>query len=435
MSFSEFGLSPCLLRSIQAAGYSTATPIQAAAIPHVLAGRDVLGCAQTGTGKTAAFALPILNRFSNETAQRAARGPVRVLVLSPTRELALQISESFRQYGRHSKAAVAVIYGGVNQDKQVQSLRRGVEIVVATPGRLRDLIEQRLVRLDQVDVLVLDEADRMLDMGFLPDVQFIIKQLPTKRQTVLFSATMPPAIEQLAKTIMHDPTRVYVANATKTVDRVQHTVCLVPRDKKVKLLSKLLQQPEVGRTIVFSKTKHGADRIVRQLEKSGVTSAALHGNKTQNARQRILASFRSAQTRVLVATDIAARGIDVDGISHVINFDLPTEPETYLHRIGRTARAGAEGIAISFCGPDEQHLLRDIERFLKAKIPVDQLGLGPVEFAATSSSAGANAHGSVPAPHSQFGNPAPRRRNLSGKYRPRRPDKRQGRRQPAASRN
>jgi ATP-dependent RNA helicase RhlE len=432
MSFSGFGLSDSLLRAIEAVGYTSATPIQAAAIPHILAGRDVVGCAQTGTGKTAAFALPILNRFSDDQGARQARGPVRVLVLSPTRELALQINDSFRQYGRHSRAAAAVIYGGVNQDKQVQALRRGVEIVVATPGRLRDLIEQRLVRLDQVQVLVLDEADRMLDMGFLPDVQFIIKQLPTKRQTVLFSATMPSAIEQLASTIMIQPTRVEVAGNSKTVDRVQHTVCLVPRDKKVKLLSKLLQKPEVGQTIVFSKTKHGADRIVRQLEKSGVAAAALHGNKTQNARQRILAGFRSSQTRVLVATDIAARGIDVDGISHVINFDLPTEPETYVHRIGRTARAGAEGIAISFCGPDEQHLLRDIEKFLKSKIPVDQQGLGPAEGFALASASNSRPGGPNESSHARSAKPWQRRRTISGKYKPRRFDKGGPQRQRAA---
>lgn len=424
MSFSDFGLSRSLLRAIDAAGYTTATPIQTQAIPHVLAGRDVLGCAQTGTGKTAAFALPILNRFSQDTAsqntaEREPRGPVRVLVLSPTRELAQQIGDSFRLYGRFSQAGVSVIFGGVNQEKQVQSLRRGTPIVVATPGRLRDLINQRLVRLDQVEVLVLDEADRMLDMGFLPDVRYILQQLPRKRQTVLFSATMPPAIEQLATTIMVQPTRVQVAGTNKTVDRIAQSVCFVPRDRKVKLLARILQQPQVGRTIVFSKTKHGADRIVRQLEKSGVASAALHGNKTQNARQRILEGFRSEQTRVLVATDIAARGIDVDGISHVINFDLPMEPETYVHRIGRTARAGAEGVAISFCGPEEQHLLRDIERLLKVQIPVDQQGLGAADNVSTTASHRARSS-TVALPRRN----RPRRRLLSGKYKPRRMESR-----------
>jgi ATP-dependent RNA helicase RhlE len=384
MSFVDFGFCRSLLRAVQAMGYTSPTPIQTQAIPHVLAGDDVLGCAQTGTGKTAAFALPILNRLTADAVGEEPRGPIRALVLSPTRELAHQIGENFRQYGRYSPVSVSVIFGGVNQDRQIQALRRGVQIVVATPGRLRDLIEQRYVQLDQTSVLVLDEADRMLDMGFLPDVQFIIKQLPRQRQTVLFSATLPTAIEALAAKIMSDPVRIHVAGSTKTVDRIQQTVCFLSRDKKVQMLSDVLQGSDVGRTVVFSRTKHGADRIVRQLARLGVTSTALHGNKTQNARQRILAAFRSQQIRVLVATDIAARGIDVDGISHVINFDLPMEPETYVHRIGRTARAGAAGKAISFCGPDEQPLLREIERYLKAKIPVDQLGLGTPEFSLTS---------------------------------------------------
>jgi ATP-dependent RNA helicase RhlE len=295
----------------------------------------------------------------------------------------------------------------------VDSLRRGAEIVVATPGRLRDLMQQRLIRLDQVNVLVLDEADRMLDMGFLPDVQFIIKQLPTKRQTVLFSATMPAAIEKLADTIMFQPTRIQVAGSKTTVEGVTHSVCLVPKDRKVKLLSHVLRKPDVGRTIVFSRTKHGADRIVRHLQKSGVNSAALHGNKSQNARQRILAAFRSEQTSVLVATDIAARGIDVDGITHVINFDLPVEPETYVHRIGRTARAGAKGIAISFCGPDERHLLRDIEQLLKTKIPIDQLGCGVMESSQTP--APSNTAPSLAAANGRPARQVRRRRNLSGK--------------------
>jgi ATP-dependent RNA helicase RhlE len=270
----------------------------------------------------------------------------------------------------------------------------------------------------------------MLDMGFLPDVQFIINKLPAKRQTVLFSATMAPAIEQLANRIMFEPTRVQVAANITTAERVTHTVCFLPKDKKVKLLSELLQRPEVGRTIVFSKTKHGADRIVRQLEKSGVPSAALHGNKTQNARQRILAGFRSQQTRVLVATDIAARGIDVDGITHVINFDLPMEPETYVHRIGRTARAGADGVAISFCGPDERNLLRDIERLLNAKIPVDQQGLGPADLSSTCSAPKQAGSSYGQAPARKVGQ---RRRNLSGKYRPYRSDNRRSDRRPAGA--
>jgi ATP-dependent RNA helicase RhlE len=367
MTFDTLGLAAPLVRAVADAGYSTPTPIQLKAIPHVLAGRDVLGCAQTGTGKTAAFALPILHLLSG------AAGPskVRCLVVTPTRELALQIEESFRDYGRHTRLRHAVIFGGVGQDKQVAALRRGVDILVATPGRLLDLMSQRLVSLGEVSILVLDEADRMLDMGFIHDVKRIIAAVPKQRQTLFFSATMPQEIRALVNSILTDPVRVDVAPVTATADKVSQRVFHVDKGNKRALLVHVLSSPEVSRAIVFARTKSGANRVAKHLVAERIAAEVIHGNKSQNARERALGAFKSGQTRVLVATDIAARGIDVDEISHVVNFELPNVPETYVHRIGRTARAGASGMALSFCDHEERPFLRDIERTIRQQIPVE----------------------------------------------------------------
>ena len=358
---------------ITTAGYSTPTPIQSQAIPHVLAGRDLLGCAQTGTGKTAAFALPILHRLLH--AGTPARGPnrrIRVLVLSPTRELASQIYESFQTYGRHAGMRHAVIYGGVGQRPQVQALQRGVDVVVATPGRLLDLINQGHVDLGSVEIFVLDEADRMLDMGFLPDLRRVIARLPSKRQTLLFSATMPEPIVQLTNSILRDPVRVRLAPAKATTELIEQSVCFVRKQQKPRLLMHMLQKRPVTRALVFTRTKHGADRVARQLNQSGIQAQAIHGNKSQSARQRSLANFKSNRPPVLVATDLAARGIDVDNVSHVFNYDLPQEAETYIHRIGRTGRAGSMGIAVSFCDFEERTYLKAIECLIRQSLAVDQ---------------------------------------------------------------
>ena len=373
MLFEELGLSEPLLRAVASEGYSTPTPIQAEAIPHVLAGRDVLGCAQTGTGKTAAFALPILHRLS-ETAQppRARGRRIRVLVLSPTRELACQIGDSFKAYGQHTNLRHTVVYGGVGQRPQVQSLQRGVDVLIATPGRLCDLMNQGFIDLGSVEIFVLDEADRMLDMGFLPDLKRVIARLPRERQTVFFSATMPEPIERLANAILRDPARVRIAPVKATTELIEQSVYFVAQPHKPKLLASFLAKSEVGRVLIFTRTKHGADKVARQLNLSGVKAEAIHGNKSQNARQRTLASFKANHLQVLVATDLAARGLDVDGISHVVNYDLPHEPETYVHRIGRTGRAGATGIAVSFCDNDERKHLMAIERLIRKRLNVDR---------------------------------------------------------------
>jgi ATP-dependent RNA helicase RhlE len=375
MTFADLRLAEPILRSLRQEQYQTPTPIQARAIPHVLEGRDLLASAQTGTGKTAAFALPILHRLasSNSTnyAQHAARS-ARCLVLAPTRELAHQIDESFRVYGRHLSLKHAVVYGGVSQQGQSQALARGVDVLVATPGRLLDLVNQRLVNLAAVEVFVLDEADRMLDMGFMPDIRRIIARLPNKRQTLMFSATMPPEIRSFAQTILHGPQGIDVAPAGTTIDKIDQSVYFVERQNKPTLLAHLIRNTAISRALVFTRTKHGADRVVRHLHKAGVTAEAIHGNKSQNARQRALGNFRSGKTRVLIASDVASRGIDVDDISHVINYDLTHEPETYVHRIGRTARAGAEGHAISFCDADERQNLRAIEKLIRKTIRVNQ---------------------------------------------------------------
>jgi ATP-dependent RNA helicase RhlE len=361
-----------LLRAVRSEGYTQPTPIQIQAIPHVLAGRDLLGCAQTGTGKTAAFALPILQRLAAATRHQHHRRPhIRVLVLSPTRELASQIGESFDIYGRHTGLRQTTIFGGVGQNPQVQALYRGVDILVATPGRLLDLITQGLVRLNLLEVFVLDEADRMLDMGFIHDVRRIIALLPRQRQTLFFSATMPPDIQELADTILTNPVRVEVTPQATTVEAIEQSVYFVEKNDKPALLQHLLRDSAVTRALVFTRTKHGADRVVKQLRRTpSVGAEAIHGNKSQSARERALAGFKNGDIRVLVATDIAARGIDVESISHVINYDLPNIPETYIHRIGRTGRAGASGIAFSFCDTEERAYLIDIERLTQQHVPV-----------------------------------------------------------------
>jgi len=360
-SFSELALAEPLQRAVRAENYETPTPIQAQAIPHLLAGRDLLGIAQTGTGKTAAFALPILQRLGATRAQ-LPRGSARALILTPTRELALQIDASIRSYGRHLPLRSAVIFGGVGQQPQVAALARGVDILVATPGRLIDLMQQGHARLSAVSIFVLDEADRMLDMGFIADVKRVIAALPKERQTLLFSATMPPPIEKLARGILNNPVRVEVTPAATTVDSVVQRVYFVDAARKRVLLGELLKDNSIERALVFTRTKHGANRVTEQLARTGIQATAIHGNKSQSARQRALADFRDGRTRVLVATDIAARGIHVDEISHVINYELPNVPETYVHRIGRTARAGATGIALSLCDGSERPYLRDIEK-------------------------------------------------------------------------
>ncbi len=370
MSFVELGLVEPLLRAIAAEGYTTPTPIQAQAIPHVLAGRDLLGCARTGTGKTAAFALPILQQL-DANRRHATPGIPRVLVLSPTRELAAQIADSFTTYGRNIRFRQAVVYGGVNQNPQVRAMSRGVHVLVATPGRLLDLMNQGHIRLDALEVFVLDEADRMLDMGFMPDLKRIISKLPKKRQSLFFSATMPPAIASLAHALLNDPVKVSVTPPATTVEAIEQRVMFVPKADKQALLHNVLGEAACQRALVFTRTKHGADRVARQLHKQGLVADAIHGDKSQSARQRTLLRFRNGDLPVLVATDLAARGIDVDGITHVINFDLPQEPEAYVHRIGRTGRAGASGIAVSFCDSSERSTLRAIERLVRKTIQVD----------------------------------------------------------------
>jgi ATP-dependent RNA helicase RhlE len=369
MRFADLQLSEPLLRAVQAEGYTTATPIQVQAIPHVLAGHDLMGCAQTGTGKTAAFALPLLHRLAAVKPATAVRR-VRCLVLCPTRELAVQIGQSFQTYGQFLPLRYAVVYGGVGQNSQVQALRRGADVVVATPGRLMDLMEQRHADLHGVQTLVLDEADRMLDMGFIPAIRRIVAQLPAQRQTLMFSATMPAPIRQLANTLLHEPALVQVAPTAATADGIEQAVYFVERPSKTALLAHLVRGVPQSRVLVFTRTKHGADRVVLQLHHHGIRAAAIHGNKAQNARQRALEDFRSGRVPVLVATDIASRGIDVDAISHVVNYDVTHEPEAYVHRIGRTARAGASGIAISFCDRQEVSNLRAIERLIRKPIPV-----------------------------------------------------------------
>jgi ATP-dependent RNA helicase RhlE len=392
MRFEELRLAEPILRAVAAEGYSLPTPIQAQAIPHVIEGRDLLGCAQTGTGKTAAFALPILHRLSQSNGrviaghgarpdmrhpatshQRTRHGrPIRCLVLSPTRELALQISDSFRSYGRFTGARHTVVYGGVSQNPQTQALHDGVDILVATPGRLLDLMNQGFIDLRSVEMFVLDEADRMLDMGFIPDIRRIVAKLPAKRQTLFFSATMPSDIRKLADSILSHPVSIQVAPVSAPATNVEHSVYFVEKQQKSSLLTHLLNNTPISRALIFARTKHGADRIAKHLHRAGIRADAIHGQKSQSARQRVLGNFRSNKTSILVATDIAARGLDIDEISHVINYDMPNVPETYVHRIGRTARAGASGVAVSFCDQDERSHLKAIERLIRQHITVQR---------------------------------------------------------------
>ena len=370
MTFNELNLSAPVLRAVAQAGYESPSPIQAAAIPPVLAGRNLMGCAQTGTGKTAAFALPMLDRLTASAPRK--KGAIRALILTPTRELALQIGESFEAYGKYLTLRSTVIFGGVGQAPQVAALKKGVDILIACPGRLNDLVGQGLLDLSNIEIFVLDEADRMLDMGFVHDVKKVIAKLPRQRQNLMFSATMPKEIEQLAAGILHDPAFVKVDPVSSTVDRIQQSLYFVEKGNKKFLLPWLIKnlKPEVVNALVFSRTKHGADKIAKDLNKQGIPAAAIHGNKSQTARVTALEDFKAGKTRVLVATDIAARGIDISELSHVFNYDLPEVPETYVHRIGRTARAGADGTAVSFCAPEEKEYLAGIEKLNRRQIPV-----------------------------------------------------------------
>jgi ATP-dependent RNA helicase RhlE len=367
-SFLALGLAEPIARALVDEQYAIPTPIQAQTIPQVLAARDVVGIAQTGTGKTAAFALPILDRLAGTPKRPEARS-CRVLVLSPTRELSAQIVDSFKTYGRYLRPQVALAIGGVPINRQVRTLAGGVDVLVATPGRLLDLIQHRAIHLDRIEIFVLDEADRMLDMGFIHDIRKIVSKLPARRQTLFFSATMPREIADLANHMLRDPVRVAVTPAATTVERIVQRVVHVDRAAKSALLVATLREEPVERTLVFTRTKRGADKVVRALTKAGLAAEAIHGNKSQNQRERVLAGFRAGRVRTLIATDIAARGIDIDGISHVVNYDLPNVPESYVHRIGRTARAGADGIAISFCDAEERAFLRDIEKLIRMSIP------------------------------------------------------------------
>lgn len=371
VSYSDSNLIEPLKSALAKLGYETPTPIQAQAIPQLLEGRDLLGCAQTGTGKTAAFALPMLQSLAMSPKPPAKRA-ARALVLAPTRELAQQIHDSFRAYGRFLRLSTAVIYGGVGATPQIRAMNRGVDILVATPGRLLDLMGQGHVRLERLSIFVLDEADRMLDMGFLPDIKRVVKALPAERQTLLFSATMPDNIAQLADSLLKNPVKVSVTPESPTVDLIEQKVLFVDHCNKRALLAEMLEDREVKRALVFTRTKHGADRLAKQLSNTRVTAESIHGNKSQGARQAALAKFKKGGARVLVATDIAARGIDVAEVTHVFNFDLPNEPEAYVHRIGRTGRAGAQGVAISFCDATERGCLRGIERLIKQRVPVQE---------------------------------------------------------------
>jgi len=364
------GLLPELQRAVAEENYSEPTPIQAQAIPHLLAGRDLIGCAQTGTGKTAAFILPILQYLALNK-RPAGRNRARVLILAPTRELAAQIDASAATYGRHLRFSHAVVFGGVSQFRQVQALSRGLDILVATPGRLLDLMQQGHVSLDTIEIFVLDEADRMLDMGFFPDIKRVIAKLPARRRSLFFSATMEPEVVALARTLVHDAMHVTIAHEAPAVERIVQKVMFVDRNDKDPLLVSLLSDSRWDRVLVFTQMKHMANKVAKKLDAAGVTSAVIHGNKSQGARTEALASFKDGRVRVLVATDIAARGLDVDGISHIINYDLPVEPEVYIHRIGRTARAGAGGDAVSFCSANEREFLRAIEKMIRAGVPVD----------------------------------------------------------------
>jgi len=369
--FEQLSLIEPILNALKNEGYTTPTPIQEQAIPSILEGRDLLGCAQTGTGKTAAFAIPVLQLLCKEKyIGQPKKSGIKALILTPTRELAIQIEESFAAYGKNLGLKQLVIFGGVSQGAQTNALRNGVDILIATPGRLLDLIQQRFIKLNDIEFFVLDEADRMLDMGFIHDVKKVITLLPSKRQTLFFSATMPAEISSLASSILNNPVKVEVTPISSTAETIEQAIYFVEKENKKLLLAHLLKDSNIKSALVFARTKHGADKIVKDLHRGHIIAEAIHGNKSQNARQRALTNFKTGHTRVLVATDIAARGIDVDNLSHVINFELPNVPETYVHRIGRTGRAGASGIAYSFCDQEEKEFLRDIQKLISVQIPI-----------------------------------------------------------------
>lgn len=370
MNFKDLQLSPLLLKALEEKGYVSPSPIQEKAIPHVLAGRDVLGCAQTGTGKTAAFALPIIQNLMKPSEKKYSKRVIRSLILTPTRELALQIAENFKEYGSRTSVRCAVIFGGVSANPQIEELRRGIDILVATPGRLNDLVGQGFVDLAHVEIFVLDEADRMLDMGFLPDVKRIIAKLPKRKQTLFFSATMPSEIRKLAQSLLHELVSIEVTPASTTVEKIDQSLYYVDKANKKRLLLKLLQKNRVQNALVFTRTKSNANRLAKYLNENGVTTGVIHGNKSQNARQQALLQFKEGKSRVLVATDIAARGIDVQELSHVFNFDIPNEAEVYVHRIGRTGRAGRQGCAIAFSDCNEAEYVKNIEKLIRMHIPV-----------------------------------------------------------------
>lgn len=367
MTFKQLELTSPILKSLKEQDYQTPTPIQQQAIPVALKGKDVLGVAQTGTGKTAAFGLPTLHLLAKNKSNRSA---IRTLILTPTRELAIQIEESLRIYGKYTGLKQAVIFGGVSQVNQVKSLRKGTDILIATPGRLLDLMTQGYVNLKSLEIFILDEADRMLDMGFLNDVKKVIRNLPQKRQTLFFSATMPAEIQKLANSLLKDPVKIEITPESSTVDKIEQSIYFTNKPDKKKLLLHLLDEKNIPTALVFTRTKHGADKVVKFLNRSKIKSGAIHGNKSQNARQRALKDFKKGDLKILVATDIAARGIDIDELSHVFNYDLPNVPETYVHRIGRTGRAGNEGVAIAFCDPEEKKDLKSIEKLTAQRIPV-----------------------------------------------------------------
>ncbi len=370
MSFSHLPLIAPILEALSQEGYTTPTPVQAQAIPSILQKRDLLACAQTGTGKTAAFTIPMLQLMHEQYGNRQARRAIKALILTPTRELAIQIGESIAAYGRNLSLRHCVIFGGVSQHSQVQALQKGIDILVATPGRLLDLMQQGIISLGQIEYFILDEADRMLDMGFVHDVKRVIVKLPAKRQTLFFSATMPEEIRQLADMLLTDPVKVEVTPVSSTVDTINQSVYFVEKAQKQQLLTDILADSSISTLLVFTQMKHAADKLCKILQRAGITAEAIHGNKSQNARQRALENFKQRKTRVLVATDIAARGIDIDELSHVLNYELPNVPETYVHRIGRTGRAGASGIALSFCDRSELPFLKDIQKLIRKSIPV-----------------------------------------------------------------
>ena len=379
MTFEQLNLIEPIFQALKTKGYLTPTPIQEQAIPPILKGHDVFGCAQTGTGKTAAFALPIL-QLLHARKQAGSTAGIKALILAPTRELAIQIDESFRDYGKGLAIRHTVIYGGVNQNSQTNLLRKGVDVLIATPGRLLDLMNQGFIKLNTIEFFVLDEVDRMLDMGFIHDIKKVIAKLPAKRQTTFFSATVPPEIKKLADSLLHNPIQIQVAAVSAPADTIKHSVYYVEKSDKRNLLQEVLEKESINHALVFTRTKHGADKVVKDLNKSGIKAEAIHGNKSQNARQRALAGFKDRSIRILVATDIASRGIDVDKLTHVINFELPEVPETYVHRIGRTGRAGETGTALSFCSPEEMAYLRDINKLLK--VSIEEMNSAP--FSATT---------------------------------------------------